>query len=168
MGKDDFLARYPGAFFCGRFKNLPPMILFVPRQEGIKVRAGSGEDCEFSFEEDQTVDENHITISYHLGFRGWTVTEETKTSFGTYVDNERLTGQRPLLLADKQVIKIGGGLSELQIYFAETLWTRMSNAGITKRLAKKKKAPPIEEPAREPDPVPDDAPPEFDSEDLGV
>lgn len=162
--REEFLARFPGAFLLGRFKNTQPRLLFVPRQEGIKVHAGSGEDCEFSFEEDQTVDENHVLITYHPGFRGWTVQEETKTSFGTYIDGERLTGGRPLLLADKQIIKIGGGLSEIQVYFAETLWARMSNAGITKRMAKKRSAP-IEEAVPEPESGSHDEP---DPEDLGV
>jgi pSer/pThr/pTyr-binding forkhead associated (FHA) protein len=141
--KESFLARFPGAFLLGRFRSSPPLLLFVPRQEGLKVTIGADEDCDFSFELDQTLDPQHATIAYHVGFRGWTVQEDVKTSFGTTIDGERLQSARPLLLQDRQVIKLGAGMAELQFYSAETLWTRMNKAGITRGAPKKK--PPTQE-----------------------
>lgn len=136
--KETFLAQFPGAFLLGRFRSSPPQLLFVPRQEGLKVTIGADEDCDFSFELDQTLESQHATIAYHPGFRGWTVQEDQKTSFGTTIDGERLQSGRPLLLQDRQVIKLGGGMAELQFYSAETLWTRMNKAGITRATGKKK------------------------------
>jgi hypothetical protein len=167
-GKDEFLTRFPGAFLLGRFKNSTPQLLFIPAQEGLKVFTGSAEECDFCFELDQTLDEHHVIVAYHTGFRGWTVQEETKTSFGTTVDGVRLAVGRPLLLRDRQEIKLGGGLSELQFYTAETLWTRMNKAGITRSVPKKK---PVPMPEPEPEPEPQEkigSHEDFDSEDLGV
>lgn len=140
--KDDFLKEFPGAFMLGRFRLSTPVLLFLPREDSLRITAGGDEDCDFAFELDQTLDPIHVIVTYHPGFRGWTVAEEDKTNFGTQVDGERLGVGRPLLLQDRQVVKLGGGLSELQFYTAETLWTRMSKAGITRSLPKKKPAAP--------------------------
>mgnify|MGYP000195989220 CR=1 FL=1 len=163
-GKDEFLARFPGAFLLGRFKNSTPQLLFIPAQEGLRVLTGSGEDCDFCFELDQTLDDHHVLVMFHTGFRGWTVQEEAKTSFGSSVDGVRLAVGRPLLLRDRQEIKLGGGLSELQFYSSETLWTRMNKAGIT-RSVPKRKAEPLQPP--EPEEKISSAD-DFDSEDLGL
>lgn len=165
-GKDEFLARFPGAFLLGRFKNSSPQLLFLPAQEGLRVVTGSADECDFCFELDQTLDEHHVIVAYHTGFRGWTVQEEEKSSFGTTVDGVRLAVGRPLLLRDRQEIKLGGGLSELQFYTAETLWTRMNKAGITRSVPKLKKPPPL--PEAEPVDDKTSSREEFDSEDLGV
>ncbi|MCO5166006.1 MAG: hypothetical protein M9894_06515 [Planctomycetes bacterium] len=159
--KNEFLERFPGAFVLGRFRATPPVIVFLPAQDGVRVSAGAEEDCDIPFELDQTLDPIHVVVAYHPGFRGWTVTEEERTNFGTTIDGERLTPLRPLLLRDRQVVKLGGALSELQFYTSETLWTRMNKAGITRSAPKQKKpapAPSSEEltSSRE----------EFDSEDL--
>lgn len=162
--KADFLKQFPGAFLLGRFKASTPVLLFLPREDTLRVTAGADEDCDFSFELDQTLDPIHVVITYHQGFRGWMVAEEDKTNFGTQVDGERLGEGRPLLLRDRQVVKLGGGLSELQFYTAETLWTRMNKAGITRSIPKKRPAPP-------PTPIEkqlSDSHEEFDSEELGL
>lgn len=164
--KDDFLKQFPGAFLLGRFKASTPLLLFLPREDTLRVTVGADEDCDFPFELDQTLDPIHVVVTYHLGFRGWMVCEEERTNFGTQVDNERLGPGRPLMLSDRQVVKLGGGLSELQFYSSETLWGRMNKAGITRSIPKKRPAPP-------PPAVPEskklsDSHEEFDSEDLGV
>jgi pSer/pThr/pTyr-binding forkhead associated (FHA) protein len=140
--RDEFLARFPGAFILSRFHGTPPQLMFLPRQDGFKLSVGADEDCDFSFELDQTLDGRHATIAYHPGFRGWTVSEDTKSNFGTTVDGERLGAGRPLLLQDRQVIKLGVGMAELQFYSAETLWTRMNKAGITRSSTKKHRQAP--------------------------
>lgn len=154
--KEEFLARFPGAFILCRFRGTPPQLMFLPRQDGLKLTVGSDEDCDFSFELDQTLDEQHAAIAYHPGFRGWTVCEEQKSNFGTTVDGERLTSGRPLLLQDRQVIKLGAGMAELQFYTAETLWVRMNKAGITKSVSKKKPSQAQIAPLPAPPPKPDD------------
>lgn len=156
--RDEFLARFPGAFILSRFRGTPPALVFLPRQEGLKLSVGSDEDCDLSFELDQTMDARHATIAYHTGFRGWTVSEDTKSNFGTTVDNERLGVGRPLLLQDRQVIKLGAGYVELQFYTAETLWARMNKAGITKSVAKKRPSAPIPEATKSEDGSTDEAP----------
>lgn len=162
--KDDFLKQFPGAFMLGRFRNSTPLLLFLPREDSLRVTAGADEECDFSFELDQTLDPVHVVVSYHQGFRGWTVTEEERTNFGTEIDGERLGPGRPLLLRDRQEVKLGGGLSELQFYTAETLWTRMNKAGITRSIPKRKPAAP---PTR-PEPKLSESREEYDSEDLGL
>lgn len=164
--KNVFLERFPGAFLLGRFRATPPLILFLPAQDGFRITAGAEEDCDFSFELDQTLDPIHVVVAYHPGFRGWTVTEEERTNFGTTVDNERLTPLRPLLLRDRQVVRLGGSLSELQFYSAETLWTRMSKAGITRTTKQRKPSPAPAPPPADDDPT--SSREEFDSEDLQV
>lgn len=168
--KDDFLKQFPGAFLLGRFKSTTPVLLFLPREDTLRVTVGADEDCDLSFELDQTLDPVHVVVAYHQGFRGWTITEETRTNFGTMIDGERLAAGRPLLLRDRQEVKLGGGLSELQFYTAESLWQRMSKAGITRSLPKRK--PSAQQPAPRPEAKKADlrseSHEELDSEDLGV
>jgi predicted component of type VI protein secretion system len=107
--------------------------VFLPRQEGFVLRIGSDEDMDLAFEEDQTLDALHASIAYHKGFRGWTI-EDHETSFGTHVGDQRLQKGRAHLLQDRQEIRLGGGIVQMQFYLAETLWKRMNTAGITKGL----------------------------------
>lgn len=144
LEKADFLARHPGGFLLGRFRNAPPFVVPLAAAEGFTVTVGSDDECEVSLELDQTLDANHARVSWHKGFNGWTV-EDLGSSFGTAVDGERVAQGRALLLRDKQVIRLGGGLSELQFYAGGTLWERMRKAGVTKSL--KKVRPQAEAPA---------------------
>jgi hypothetical protein len=137
LAKEVFAAQFPGAFVLARCASSPPLVIHLPAEDGFKIMIGSEEDCDVSFEIDPTLDPHHATIAYHAGFRGWTV-EDHQTSFGTTVDAERLAAGRPLLLRDRQVVKVGGQ-SELQFYASDTLWARMSKAGITKSVKKQKK-----------------------------
>jgi predicted component of type VI protein secretion system len=130
--KEEFLTEWPGAFLLVRAQGCPPGAIALAPTEGFKLTIGSDEDCDLAFEMDQTLDPEHATISYHVGFKGWNI-EDHDTSFATHVDNERLLKGRPVLLQDRQVIKPGGGLIMLQFYLAETLWARMNKAGLTSR-----------------------------------
>lgn len=134
--KEEFLSLFGGGFLLIRFQGAPPGAVFLPRQEGFVLKLGSDEDMDLAFEEDQTLDAHHATIAYHKGFRGWTV-EDHETSFGTHVGEERLSKGRAHLLQDREEIKLGGGMVQMQFYLAETLWKRMHTAGITKSLRKK-------------------------------
>jgi hypothetical protein len=145
-GAEAFQQKFDGAFLLGRFKGEQPRVMFLSRDAQKPVRVGSDEDTEFEFELDQTLDPTHVTIVWHPGFRGWTI-QDDGTSFGTEVDGERVAKSRPLLLADRAKIKLGGGLSELEFYLAPTLWQRMKQAGITRGLRRKGPAP--ERPADE-------------------
>jgi len=136
--KEDFLALFNGAFLLIREQQSPPVAVRLGREEGFKLVIGSDEDVDLPFEMDQTMDAEHVTIAYHPGFRGWTV-EDHDTSFGTHIGEERLVKGRPTLLQDRQLLKPGGGLVEMQLYLAETLWRRMNTAGVTSRRRKKKK-----------------------------
>lgn len=135
-GAEAFQQKFDGAFLLGRFRGEQPRVMFIGREGQKPVRVGSDEDCEFEFELDQTLDPTHITVAWHSGFRGWTI-QDDGTSFGTEVDGERVAKGRPLLLADRAKIKLGGGLSEIEFYLAQTLWARMKQAGITRGLKRK-------------------------------
>lgn len=134
--QEEFISLFGGGFLLIRIKGAPPAAVFLPRQDGFTMKIGSDEDVDLSFEEDQTLDAQHATLLYHRGFRGWTI-EDHETSFGTHVGKERLQKGRPHLLQDRDLIKLGGGIVEMQFYLAETLWKRMHKAGITKSLHKK-------------------------------
>lgn len=131
--KEDFLAEFPGAFLLVRAQGQPPGAVHIEAQEGFRMVLGSDEDADLSYELDQTLDPEHAAITYHVGFKGWNV-EDLGSSFATHVDDERLIEGRPVLLRDRSVIKPGGGLVQLQFYDAESLWERMSKAGLTSRI----------------------------------
>lgn len=132
----EFLEEFDGAFVLTRSKGSVPLIVFLPREEGFKVGVGSDEDSDLDFEHDPTMDPNHCEVAYHTGFKGWTI-EDLGSSFGTHVDSDRLGIKRPTLLRDRCKIQAGGGLTELQFYTAETIYTRMAKAGITRSLRRK-------------------------------
>ena len=134
--REEFLSLFAGGFLLVRIQGAPPGSVFMPRQEGFAMRIGSDEDADLAFEEDQTMDPLHATVTYHKGFRGWTI-EDHETSFGTHVGDERLQKGRPHLLQDREVVRPGGGIVEMQFYLAETLWKRMHTAGITKSMKNK-------------------------------
>lgn len=136
--REEFLEEFDGAFLLARFRGTTPLLVFLEKKEGFKMLLGSDEDCDWEFEDDPTLDPRHCEICYHPGFRGWTI-EDFGSSFGTHVGNDRLNKERPTLLTDRSVIKPGGGLTELQFYVAETLYTRMTRAGITKSMTRKVK-----------------------------
>lgn len=135
--KEDFLEQFDGAFVLGRFKNSPPYVLFVSKDPEKKITIGSDEDeCDFDVG-DPTIDPIHAVVVYHKGFRGWTITD-LGTSFGTHLDGDRITKDRSVLIPDGGKIKPGGGLTELQFYLSETLYKRMSKAGITRSMRRSK------------------------------
>ncbi len=134
---EEFLEDFPGAFLMARHQKLPPLIVPLPKDPSFRLTVGSDEECDLDFDADPTLDPVHLTITYHPGFRGWTV-EDPGSSFGTHVDGERVSSGRTTLLSDRSQIKPGGGLTELQFYLAETLYGRMNKAGITRSLRRKK------------------------------
>ncbi len=162
LEKAAFLAQHPGGFLLGRFRNSPPFVIPLAADDGFGVTVGSDDECDVSLELDQTLDPNHARVAWHKGFKGWTV-EDLGSSFGTAVDGERLAQGRALLLRDKQVVRLGGGLSELQFYTGATLWDRMRKAGVTKSL---RRARPESEAA--PAPEPPGAPDVLSDSDVGA
>lgn len=129
--QEEFLATFNGAFLLGRQAKTAPYVLHVPKDASKTVWIGSDEDCEFDLN-DPTLDSRHASLTYHKGFRGWNL-EATETSFGTFVDGDRVKPGRNILLRDRSVIKVGG-MTQLQFYMSETLYGRMSKAGITRSL----------------------------------
>jgi hypothetical protein len=164
LSEAEFHERFDGAFLLMRLGKTPPLVLFVPRDPERKVTIGSDEDCVLESFTDPTLDAQHAVVSYHRGFRGWTV-EDQGSEFGTHVDGDRVSAGRPILLQDRAVVKPGGGLTEVQFYLAETLYQRIKKAGVTaslRRLQKRKQpparpekpppaSPPAEAPADEPE-----------------
>ncbi len=130
-GKEEFLKIFSGAFLLGRQAKSAPYVLHVPKDASKTIWIGSDEDCEFDMN-DPTLDSKHASVTYHKGFRGWNL-EATETSFGTFVDGDRVKPGRNLLLRDRSVIKVGG-MTQLQFYLNETLYARISKAGITRSL----------------------------------
>lgn len=132
---------FPGAFLMIRFRNTPPLISYLPPEEGFSCLIGGDEDADIDFMMDPTLEPEHCKIAWHVGFSGWTV-EDLGTSFGTSIQEERIDSGRPVLLTDKDVVRPGGGLLQLQFYAGDTLFARMSQAGVTRtvsRLKAKKK-----------------------------
>lgn len=136
----EFLEEFDGAFLLARHRGSPPLLMFLLRDEEIRVKIGSDEDCEIAFEHDPTMDPEHCEVSYHHGFAGWTI-EDLGTSFGTHVDGDRLGPNRATLLRDGSSVKAGGGLTEMQFYTAKTIYDRMARAGITRSLRRKGEHP---------------------------
>ncbi|MBL4849575.1 MAG: FHA domain-containing protein [Planctomycetes bacterium] len=143
---EELIKKFPGAFLMVSFHKTPPMISHLRREEDFTLLVGGDDDADIDFMMDPTLEPEHCRIAWHPGFSGWTI-EDLGTSFGTEVQGERLASARPVLLTDKDVIKVGGGLLQLQFYAAETLFGRMAKAGVTRtvtrllaRKAKKKKA----------------------------
>jgi len=134
---EEFLGIFPGAFLLIRFKGGAPSLAHLPPEGTFKVTMGASEDCGLEFDGDPTLDEEHAIVAYHVGFSGWTI-EDLETSFGTHVDAGRIIPKRPTLLQDRNVVKPGGGLTELQFYKSETFYTRMKKAGITRSLSRRK------------------------------
>jgi len=132
--RDEFLAEFDGAFILARFHGSPPTLSPLSRDPEKALTIGSDEDCDLDFD-DPTLDAVHAVITYHPGFRGWTI-EDKGTNFGTHVDGDRIGSERATLLADKGVIKPGGGLCELQFYASETLYDRIKKAGVTRSLSR--------------------------------
>ncbi|RMG09860.1 MAG: FHA domain-containing protein [Planctomycetota bacterium] len=133
--EEQFLEAFPGAFLLGRYRGGTPSILHVDKDPEVTTTIGADEDCDFDFD-DPTLDALHAVVTYHEGFRGWTV-EDRETNFGTHVDGDRISAARPVLLADRAVIKPGGGLCELQFYTSATFYKRMAKSGITRSLQQK-------------------------------
>lgn len=130
--KAKFLEEYDGAFLLLRYKGSPPAAVYLSREEGFTLSLGSDEDCDLAFELDQTLSASHATIAYHTGFRGWTI-EDHNSEFGTFVGKERIQQGRAHMIQDRETVKVGG-LMMMQLYTSKALWSRMSKAGITKRL----------------------------------
>lgn len=141
LSRDAFLAEFPGGFLLVRAQGEPPTAVPLEAKEGFRMVLGSDEDADLAYELDQTLDAEHAVITYHVGFKGWNI-EDMGSSFATHVDNERLIPGRPVLLTDRAVIKPGGGLVQLQFYLAESLWERMSKAGLTSRVKRPQKPKP--------------------------
>jgi FHA domain-containing protein len=128
---------FPGAFLMIRFRNTPPLVAYLEPNEGFTCVVGGDEDADIDFMMDPTLEPLHCKIAWHTGFSGWTV-EDLGTSFGTAVQDERIDASRPVLLTDKDVIKPGGGLLQLQFYAGKTLFARMTQAGVTRTVARLK------------------------------
>ena len=135
----NFLEQFPGGFLMIRFRDTPPTVAYLKPEEGFSFKVGSDEDTDLDYLADPTLEPEHLVVAYHTGFRGWTV-EDLGTSFGTLIQDERITAQRPVLLTDMDVVKPGGGLLQLQFYAAETLHKRMTKAGVTRRIQRDKLA----------------------------
>ena len=131
----ELATKFPGAFLMTSFRKTPPLISHLRRKEDFTLLVGSDDDADLEFMMDPTLEPEHCRIVWHTGFRGWTV-EDLGTSFGTAVQGERLESSRPVLLTDKDVIKVGGGLLQLQFYAAETLFGRMTQAGVTRTVTR--------------------------------
>ena len=136
--KDSFQETFAGAFLMVRFRDSPPEICYLPADEGFELTVGSDEDADLDFVADPTLEEQHCVIAFHTGFRGWTV-EDKGTSFGTTVQGERIEAARPILLTDRDVIKAGGGLLQLQFYTSASLLARMNQAGVTRTMSRLQK-----------------------------
>ncbi|MGE0712981.1 MAG: FHA domain-containing protein [Planctomycetota bacterium] len=135
--RDAFLTTFTGAFLLSRFHDEPPLVIFLERDKEFSILFGSDEDCDVDFVADPTMDAQHCRVAYHAGFQGWTV-EDLGSSFGTLLDENRLAPQRPTLLSDRSVVKVGGGLLQLQFYEAATLADRIRSSGVTRSLKRKK------------------------------
>lgn len=138
--RDEFLSDFPGAFLMARFRKTPPLIVILPKDPGFELTIGSDEESDLEFEGDPTLDPVHLHVAFHTGFRGWTV-EDRGTSFGTQIDGERVAANRATLLSDGVAVRLGGGMTELQFYLPETLYSRMNKAGITRSLSRKRRPP---------------------------
>lgn len=134
--REEFLEEFNGAFLLFRHQGAAPQLQYLPKRTDFKLQLGSEEDVGLEFD-DPTLDPIHALFSYHEGFRGWTI-EDLGTSFGTHVGTDRISAQRPHLLTDRVVIKPGGGLTEIQFYLADTLYQRMTKAGITRSLRRRR------------------------------
>ena len=128
---------FPGGFLMIRFRNSPAMVAYLPPDEGFECLVGGDDDADIDYMMDPTLEPLHCKIAWHTGFSGWTV-EDLGTSFGTSVQNERIDASRPVLLTDKDVIRPGGGLLQMQFYAGATLFARMSQAGVTRTVARLK------------------------------
>lgn len=133
----DLQKTFPGGFLMIRFRNTPPLVAYLPAEEGFECLIGSDDDADIDFMMDPTLEPEHCKVAWHPGFSGWTV-EDLGTSFGTMIQDKRIDASRPVLLADKDVIKPGGGLLQLQFYAGKTLFARMSQAGVTRTVARLK------------------------------
>lgn len=133
--KDSFKERFPGGFLMVRFRTETPTICYLEPKEGFEIMVGSDEDVDIDFVADPTLEPEHCKVAYHAGFRGWTV-EDLGTSFGTLLQDQRVDAGRPVLLTDRDVIKPGGGLLQLQFYSSASLFLRMNQAGVTRSLSR--------------------------------
>jgi hypothetical protein len=135
--RDEFLESFNGGFLLVRFRETPPLVIFLPFGVEDHYVLGADEDADLDFIADPTLDDEHCKLVYHTGFKGWTI-EDLETSFGTHLDGERMAPHRPTLLQDRSMIKPGGGLLELQYYTSAALQKRMADAGVTRSLRRRK------------------------------
>lgn len=133
--KDSFQETFAGGFLMVRFRDSPAEICYLPPDEGFELTIGSDEDSDLDFVADPTLEESHCVVAFHPGFRGWTI-EDQGTSFGTTVQGERIEAARPILLTDRDVIRPGGGLLQLQFYTSTSLMLRMNKAGVTRTMSR--------------------------------
>ena len=136
LTEEEFLEKFKGAFLLTSHQGTPPMLYELSLNEDVNTTIGQDEDNNDIDFNDPTLDEQHAIVSYHTGFRGWTI-EDLGTSFGTNVDGDRIGNNKATLLQDRVVINPGGGLTQLQFYLAKTLYDRMHKAGVTKSLRRK-------------------------------
>jgi hypothetical protein len=135
--RDTLDKKFPGGFLMVSFRKTPPLVCHLLREDDFSCLVGGDDHADLDYMMDPTMEAEHCRIAWHAGFGGWTV-EDLGTSFGTEVQGERLESKRPVLLGDKDKIKVGGGLLNLQFYAAETLFARMKQAGVTRTVSRLK------------------------------